>query len=326
MHGAVLHVEDNRDLVETVALGFSHLGFQGELLNAATVSNALNTIRSRQESSTPLDLIIVDMSLPDGTGLDLIRQVKSNPAWSSIPIIVLSNNTDPDIVAEAYALGANCYFPKVARNTSAFDAIEALYSCWFNIALLPHRSRMSPVREVLGRSVSVNARLAKFYLELARRFSDNQDQSRLWLDLALNKSSQSNLIAYFDQKIDQIALSPANLKRTKKFVGQRESNFLVVQRESAINSAPTIDDALGWAVQIEQAFDPELSAVVMGYLFPNAPAATLALMQNTINYLTELVNAVRSMTTRPETLAGASSIKKNVEKLRKQNPVSAVKH
>lgn len=55
------------------------------------------------------ELIILDLGLPDGDGLDLIRSVR---AWSGMPIIVLSARVDERDKVEALDLGANDYLTK----------------------------------------------------------------------------------------------------------------------------------------------------------------------------------------------------------------------
>ena len=55
------------------------------------------------------DLLLVDLGLPDGNGIDLIRRIR---AWSPVPIIVLSvREEEPDKVA-ALELGADDYLTK----------------------------------------------------------------------------------------------------------------------------------------------------------------------------------------------------------------------
>jgi two-component system KDP operon response regulator KdpE len=55
------------------------------------------------------DLLVVDLGLPDGDGLDLIRDVRS---WSSVPIVVLSARTDESDKIAALDAGADDYLTK----------------------------------------------------------------------------------------------------------------------------------------------------------------------------------------------------------------------
>ena len=55
------------------------------------------------------DLLVVDLGLPDGDGVDLIRDVRG---WSSVPVIVLSARADEDDKIEALDAGADDYLTK----------------------------------------------------------------------------------------------------------------------------------------------------------------------------------------------------------------------
>jgi two-component system KDP operon response regulator KdpE len=55
------------------------------------------------------DLLVVDLGLPDGDGLDLIRDVR---AWSSVPVLVLSARTDESDKVAALDAGADDYLTK----------------------------------------------------------------------------------------------------------------------------------------------------------------------------------------------------------------------
>ena len=57
------------------------------------------------------DLVIVDINMPDMSGLEFIKYIRMNKS-SSIPIIVLSGNNSRDIIAKAFELGINDYIKK----------------------------------------------------------------------------------------------------------------------------------------------------------------------------------------------------------------------
>ena len=67
----ILHVEDDAPLADLVKTAFERFGFKGDMIHADTVSAAVNLLNERARNKEPLGLIIVDMQLPDGTGLVL---------------------------------------------------------------------------------------------------------------------------------------------------------------------------------------------------------------------------------------------------------------
>src|SRR6478736_2465106 len=108
----ILHVEDNTMLGALVALALEGLGFTGKRINCDTVNKAVTILDEAAQKDERFDLIISDMHLPDGTGLDVVRYVRENPKWKSTPMLILSSDVDPKTVARAYALGANAYISK----------------------------------------------------------------------------------------------------------------------------------------------------------------------------------------------------------------------
>ena len=66
----------------------------------------------------PLDLIILDLFLPDGDGREILRLLRSEPATSSVPVVILSGEVAERAQAECLAIGANAFVEK------PFDAGE----------------------------------------------------------------------------------------------------------------------------------------------------------------------------------------------------------
>ena len=87
---AILHIEDDPSLANVVKLSFESFGFKGEILHATSVEEACCLLAERESKKLPVDLIISDMQLPDGKGLDLLQCIKASPTWHKTPVIILS--------------------------------------------------------------------------------------------------------------------------------------------------------------------------------------------------------------------------------------------
>lgn len=95
----ILIVEDDRPLNDGIALS----------LNGAKTLQAYNLKEARTITDDKIDLIILDSNLPDGSGLDFCKEIRS---FSSVPIIFLTaNDLELDIVA-GLAAGADDYITK----------------------------------------------------------------------------------------------------------------------------------------------------------------------------------------------------------------------
>ncbi len=58
------------------------------------------------------DVIILDIQMPGGTGIAVLKQLKSSTKTSQIPVIVLSGSIDPEIIPTVKDLGADEFLPK----------------------------------------------------------------------------------------------------------------------------------------------------------------------------------------------------------------------
>lgn len=95
----ILIVEDDRPLNDGIALS----------LNGAKTLQAYNMKEARTFIDDKVDLIILDVNLPDGSGLDFCKEIRS---FSLVPIIFLTaNDMELDIVA-GLAAGADDYITK----------------------------------------------------------------------------------------------------------------------------------------------------------------------------------------------------------------------
>ncbi|MDH4083573.1 MAG: response regulator [Nitrospira sp.] len=64
------------------------------------------------ETSAPPDVVLLDISLPSMSGLEVLRAIRSTPGWQSIPVIMLTANSSPEALDEATTLGAAEYLKK----------------------------------------------------------------------------------------------------------------------------------------------------------------------------------------------------------------------
>jgi CheY-like chemotaxis protein len=281
----ILHVEDDPNLVAMVRLAFANLGFRGEMLHAATVAEARDILTFRIRAALPLDLIIADMNLPDGTGLEVVRRAKSDPDSARIPLLLLSGETDSTTVAEAYALGANGYLAK--HDEDLFEVLESTYRFWLRAVVLPVRPD-DPTGALLDRCAAYKARAAELYARLARDFADTPARSTFWLGLALHATNQANLIGFLRHSRRPLALPAAPLAELTRYADLKGPDLDRVWALASLVGRPTMDQALGWALEIEATFDPEVLSMLLSAFFPNEPVAVSALKWNTAGYLETL--------------------------------------
>lgn len=65
-------------------------------------------------SQNKYDIILLDIMLPDLNGLEILKQIKQNPSLKNIPVIMLTNLGQDEVIKEGFALGAQGYFIKAS--------------------------------------------------------------------------------------------------------------------------------------------------------------------------------------------------------------------
>jgi CheY-like chemotaxis protein len=67
-------------------------------------------------------------------GNEAIKQVKMNPAYSHIPLVVLGEVSTPDYIKECYRAGANSFIVKPSSIAESRKKIAAFFEYWFEVA------------------------------------------------------------------------------------------------------------------------------------------------------------------------------------------------
>ncbi len=101
----VLVVEDSSTIRKLTALALKVKGFK-----VLTASDGMEAIELM--TTNPVDLLITDLNMPNIDGFELIRLVRENPDFSSIPIIILSSEDSNENIERGMKLGANSYLTK----------------------------------------------------------------------------------------------------------------------------------------------------------------------------------------------------------------------
>ena len=111
----LLVVEDDEDVADCLRLGLDRKGFAVDL--------ALTASAEFLKGRLP-DVILLDVDLPDLSGLELCRQLKAGPPTAHIPIVFCSGNDDAR--TRALLLGAADFFEKPADLTRLAQRLHVL--------------------------------------------------------------------------------------------------------------------------------------------------------------------------------------------------------
>lgn len=98
-------VDDEPDLLELVRLNLSQAGF--EVDTAATGAEAMKSLTGARP-----DLMVLDLMLPDQSGTELCRRIRSDASFAELPIIMLTARADEVDRVVGFELGADDYVTK----------------------------------------------------------------------------------------------------------------------------------------------------------------------------------------------------------------------
>jgi two-component system phosphate regulon response regulator PhoB len=101
----ILVIDDEPDLLELVRVNLDQVGYRVQTV--ASGKEALEQIRS-----SPPDLVVLDLMLPDVAGTEICRQIRADAELAGIPIIMLTARADEVDRVVGFELGADDYVTK----------------------------------------------------------------------------------------------------------------------------------------------------------------------------------------------------------------------
>lgn len=131
----IILVEDNPFEAELAIKALEKNNLANKLRHIDDGEEALNFILAkgkyeiRKNLPNP-KLILLDLKLPKVDGLQILKEIKSNEATKSIPVVVLTSSQEEKDVIESYNLGANSYLVKPVNFESFTKAIADLGFYW----------------------------------------------------------------------------------------------------------------------------------------------------------------------------------------------------
>ncbi len=138
----ILIVEDDPDHADLILDIFSTEDVKGEVVLMRDGQEVIDYLQETDIDSSngkkpQIDLIILDLNLPKINGMDVLKSLKGNSKYSSIPVVILSTSSDQNTISEAYKNGANGYVTKPMSYDEFVDKIKMLRRYWPDTNTLP---------------------------------------------------------------------------------------------------------------------------------------------------------------------------------------------
>jgi CheY-like chemotaxis protein len=116
-------------------------------LNALAQHNLANEIERVRDGAEVLDylyrrgqyssrpngnpsVVLLDLKMPKVDGLEVLRQIRSDPQLKLIPVVVMTSSRQEQDVVESYKLGANAYVVKPVKFNEFVDAVKKVGAFW----------------------------------------------------------------------------------------------------------------------------------------------------------------------------------------------------
>lgn len=171
--GRVLIVDDEPEMVRLLTFLLDRQGYT--VLTAHTALDGLAKARQGRP-----DLLILDMTLPDMSGLDVYSQLKGDPGTREIPIMVLTGQSASEAAAQAVRRGADHFMTKpIGRPEQFLDMVAALLQRKPDKSASPQVLRVGDalIVDEAARAVIVGARtitgMPETLFRLAQEFARN---------------------------------------------------------------------------------------------------------------------------------------------------------
>ncbi len=136
----ILIVDDSRKDVELAVSALAEANLANEVVIAEDGVEALDYLFKRgkytNETGIPA-VILLDIKMPRMDGIEVLRQIRSDPAFKFIPVIMVTSSREERDLVESYKLGANSFVVKPVDIAQFIEAIKVLGQYWAVINLPP---------------------------------------------------------------------------------------------------------------------------------------------------------------------------------------------
>jgi len=135
----ILLVDDDPGDVELTKEGLQAAKMLVTLHVAEDGEKALKFLRKEApytEAAQP-DIVLLDLNMPKKSGLDVLREIKADPALRCIPVVILTTSEAETDIVKCYDLGANCYIAKPISFAAFTKVVAMIEEFWFTIVKMP---------------------------------------------------------------------------------------------------------------------------------------------------------------------------------------------
>jgi DNA-binding response OmpR family regulator len=136
----IIMIEDDEGHARLIEKNIRRAGVNNEIIPFANGTDALRHLFGADGSGSAHKgtalLILLDLNLPDTTGVDILKRVKENEHLKRSPVVVLTTTDDANEIQRCYDLGCNVYITKPVNYENFANAIRQL-GLFFSVIQVP---------------------------------------------------------------------------------------------------------------------------------------------------------------------------------------------
>jgi len=136
----IIMIEDDEGHARLIERNIRRSGVNNEIVPFTNGTDALRYLFGEDGSGIAHQgqalLVLLDLNLPDMTGIEILRRVKDNPYLKAAPVVVLTTTDDAQEIKRCYELGCNVYITKPVNYESFANAIRQL-GLFFSVIQVP---------------------------------------------------------------------------------------------------------------------------------------------------------------------------------------------
>ena len=141
----ILVVEDSDEDFDVLLMTFEQFDIRHPVLRVAEGRLVTPTLDQRRQNKQDLPgLIILDLNLIGVDGREVLRRLKRDPQFASIPVLVFSTSGSARDINTSYAEGAAAYSIKPVNLERLERFVKALKMFWLEHAVLPTHAESAP--------------------------------------------------------------------------------------------------------------------------------------------------------------------------------------
>ncbi len=133
----ILLVEDNAGDAELTMMAFERQGLAKRVIHVRDGVEAMDYLLRRgnhvQRNPGNPALVFLDLKMPMLDGFVVLKEIRSTPGLTTLPVVVLTSSNEPGDRRRAYDAGANAYMCKPVDFVEFMDAMRCACQFWLKV-------------------------------------------------------------------------------------------------------------------------------------------------------------------------------------------------